>query len=304
MFSSRPILTNEYKGPIHGSLIMGRYLDSKGIELLAQQTKQNINILRVDDNVIPDDFRLAMNKINDAAPVLVSPLSKDIVAGYTIAKDIYGDRALVIKIDARRNIYRQGVQTITYFILWFVFAASLFAVVSYWLVEKLILARRRGRKSEDRYRAVVEQAAEGILLVNCDDKKILEGNAAFKSLLGYVNSEIVGMTLYDIIAEDLETADLETADLEIGRIITEKRDLKLRHKDGSHLYAELSASILSYDDKDAMCVVEHVITARKIFEEQLMYQESHDSLTGLANRNLLNDRFNRAGAYQKRKKNN
>src|SRR3990170_7693777 len=35
MFSSRPILTNEYKGPIHGSLIMGRFLNSKGIELLA-----------------------------------------------------------------------------------------------------------------------------------------------------------------------------------------------------------------------------------------------------------------------------
>lgn len=186
---------------------------------------------------------------------------------------------------------------ITYFILWFLLAGFMFAVVSYLLFEKLVLSSRRGRESEDRYRAVVEQAAAGILLVNCDDKNILEGNAAFKSLLGYENSEIVNMTLYDMIAEDIETTDLE-----IGRIITEKRDLKLRHKDGSQLYAELSASFLSYDDKDAMCVVVHDITERKLFEEQLMYQATHDSLTGLANKNLLNDRLNHATAYQKRKK--
>ncbi len=207
---------------------------------------------------------------------------------------------LVLLIASRLILLDSFVEienTITYFILWFLFAGFVFSVVSYLLFEKLVLSRRRGRESEERYRAVVEQAADGILFINCDDKKILEGNAAFKGLLGYENSEIVDMTLYDMIAEDIETTDLE-----IGRIIKEKRDMKLRHKDGSQLYAELSASILSYDDKDAMCVVVHDITARKLFEEQLMYQASHDSLTGLANKNLLIDRLNQATAYQKRKK--
>lgn len=297
LFSSRPILTNEYKGPIHGALIMGRYLDSKGIELLAQQTKQNVNVLWVDDSVIPEDFKLAMIKINDAAPVLVSSLSKDIVAGYTIIKDIYGDKALVIKIEAPRTIYRQGVQTITYFILWFVFAAFIFAVVSYWLFEKLVLSRRMGKESEAKYMAVVEHATEGILIVNCENKKILEGNNAFKSLLGYDNDQILKMSLYDILAEDAETAVLE-----IERIVKEKRDLRLKHKDGSLKYAELSASTLSHIDSQTMCVVVHDITERKLFEEQLMDQATHDSLTGLANRNLLNDRLGQATAYQKRKK--
>lgn len=297
LFSSRPILTNEYKGPIHGSLIMGRYLDSKGIELLAEQTKQKINVLRFDSNVIPDDFRLAMNKINEASPVLVSSLSKDIVAGYTNVNDIYGDRALVLKVEAPRNIYRQGVQTITYFILWFVFAAFLFAVVSYWLVEKLFLSRKKGKESEAKYMAVVEHANEGIIIVTCDNKMIVEGNNAFKSLLGYNIGEILKMSLYDILAEDADTAALE-----VERIVKEKRDLRLRHKDGSLLYAELSASSLEQSDSQIMCVVVHDITERKLFEEQLMDQATHDSLTGLANRNLLNDRLCQATEYQKRKK--
>jgi len=48
--------------------------------------------------------------------------------------------------------------------------------------------------------------------------------------------------------------------------------------------------------------VVHDITDRKLFEEQLMDQATHDSLTGLANKNLLNDRLGQATAYQKRKK--
>ena len=298
LFSSRPVLTNEFKGPIHGALIMGRYLDSKVVNLLAEQTKQRIHVLRVDDDVIPDDIRLAMDKINDTATILVSSLNRDVVAGYTVVKDIYGDRAFVIKVEAPRKIYRQGVQTITYFILWFVFAASIFALVSYWLFEKLVLTRRKGKESEAKYMAVVEHANEGIIIVNSDNKMILEGNSAFKSLLGYSNDEILKMSLYDILAEDVETAGLE-----VERITKEKRDLRLRHKDGSLLYAELSASTLEQSDSQSMmCVVVHDITERKLFEEQLMDQATHDSLTGLANRNLLNDRLGQATAYQKRKK--
>lgn len=297
LVASRPVLTNEFKGPIHGALIIGRYLDSNEVDILAQQTKLNINVLRVDDNVMPDDVRNAMTQINDSAPILVSSLNKDIVAGYSIVKDIYNDKALVVKVDIPRNIYKQGIHTITYFVVWFVFAAFIFVLVGYWLYEKLVLSRRIGKESEAKYRAVIEQATEGILIVNCDNKKIVEGNNAFKSLIGYDDAQILSMSLFDILAEDYQTAELE-----IERIVKEKRDIRLRHKDGSLLHAELSASILDYSDSQTMCVVVHDITERKLFEEQLMDQATHDSLTGLANRNLLNDRLSQATAYQKRKK--
>lgn len=296
LISSRPVLTNDHLGPIHGALIMGRFLDSKEIELLAQQTKLSINVVRTDNIEKPDDFELAMTRINNAAPILVSSLKNDVVAGYTIVNDIYGDGAFIIKVDVPRNIYKQGVQTITYFILWFAAAVLAFAVISYVLFERLVLSRRKGKESEAKYRAVIEHATEGIIIVTCEDKMILEGNNAFKSLFGYDDDEILKMSLKDIIAEEAETADLE-----IERIVKEKRDLKLRHKDGSLIYAELSASTVSYDDSQSMCVVVHDITERKLFEEQLMDQATHDSLTGLANRNLLNDRISQATAYQKRK---
>src|SRR5437764_80702 len=56
------------------------------------------------------------------------------------------------------------------------------------LLRQDILERQRAeaalRESEQRYRAVVQQASESIFLVDAGTKKILEANAAFQKLLG------------------------------------------------------------------------------------------------------------------------
>ena len=41
------------------------------------------------------------------------------------------------------------------------------------------------RESEGRFRAVVEQATEGIVLFDVDSKRVLEANVACQNLLGY-----------------------------------------------------------------------------------------------------------------------
>jgi PAS domain-containing protein len=41
------------------------------------------------------------------------------------------------------------------------------------------------RSLEERYQAVVEQAAEGILLVDVSTKRVLDANTAYQGLLGY-----------------------------------------------------------------------------------------------------------------------
>jgi PAS domain-containing protein len=54
------------------------------------------------------------------------------------------------------------------------------------------------RESEGRYRAVVEQAAEGIVLFDVDSKRVLEANVACQNLLGYTPEAILRLTLYDL----------------------------------------------------------------------------------------------------------
>nr|WP_166395318.1 PAS domain S-box protein [Rubrobacter marinus] len=73
------------------------------------------------------------------------------------------------------------------------------------------------RQSEERYRAVIEQSAEGIYLVDADTLIILEANPAFRGLLGYdAPEELVGRDVHELIALPREEVD-EAVRLTLGR---------------------------------------------------------------------------------------
>ncbi len=127
------------------------------------------------------------------------------------------------------------------------------------------------KESEDRHRAVVEQAAENIFLADLDTKRILEANAALCGSLGYTNGELQQITLYDIVAHDRESIDVNIRRLmEEGPSFLGERSY--RRKDGSLIDVEVSASVISYSGKEAMCIVAHDVSERKRAEEDLCRQ--------------------------------
>ena len=118
------------------------------------------------------------------------------------------------------------------------------------------------RAGEERYRAVVEQAGEGILLVDVSTKRILEANAAYHNLLGYAPEEILRLTLYEVVPYPRESMDCYVERVRGRRnyVSGERRHLR---KDGSLVEVEVSANMISYGGKEAMCVVVRDITERK-----------------------------------------
>src|SRR5215204_2021999 len=155
----------------------------------------------------------------------------------------------------------------------------------YWLGVQFDITDRREteealRQSEERYRTVVKQAAEGIFVVDIDTKLILEANAAYRNLLGYTAQDMLGLglTLYDIVAHDRKSIDqyLEQILEERVQFIGERRH---RRKDGSLVDVEVSSSVISYGGGEALCVIVHDITERKRSAERL--QRSLDALLGL-----------------------
>jgi PAS domain S-box-containing protein len=135
-------------------------------------------------------------------------------------------------------------------------------------LEALEVAQQQRRESEERYRSVVEQTSEGIILVDADSMKLVEANHACAELLGYTCEEILNLTLYDILAHDREDVNRS-----VQSILSEKQRLvgerMYRRKDGTTVDVEVRANLISYGSRKVLCIVIHDITERKQAEKEL-----------------------------------
>jgi PAS domain S-box-containing protein len=102
------------------------------------------------------------------------------------------------------------------------------------------------RASEERYRAIVEAAVDGVWMLGPDDRTSFV-NPAMAEMIGYEVDELIGRRPSDFTTGDGAEA-LEEA-LTRRRIgITERYELTFKRKDGSDLVAEIAATPLFADD--------------------------------------------------------
>ena len=141
LVASWPVLTNLQEGPIHGAMIIGRYLDAAEIEYLAEQTRLSLATHRFDEAQMPPDFEIARSSLSEETPIFVQQLSGDSVAGYALLRDIYGNPALVVRVDMPRDIYKRGLTSVSYFVLSLLAVAlTIFAVIAL-LLERQVVNR-------------------------------------------------------------------------------------------------------------------------------------------------------------------
>ena len=132
-------------------------------------------------------------------------------------------------------------------------------------------------KSEARYRTLIDQAADGILIADAHGTYV-DVNRSGCAMLGYSREEVIGRRVGDLILpEDLAREQLKMDTLHAGTPVVSER--RLRRKDGTLLPVEISAKILS--DGRLQCIVRD-ITERIRLEEQLRQSQKMEALGTLA----------------------
>jgi two-component system NtrC family sensor kinase len=129
------------------------------------------------------------------------------------------------------------------------------------------------RQSEVRHRAVVEQASEGITLVDAQSLQIIEANHALAKMLGYQVEELIGRPVSDLIVDTeqgIQSRAAATVSAGGASIVYRQ----YRRKDGSIVDVEKSTTVLDLNGRPVLCTVLHDVTARKRAEEKLAAERS------------------------------
>ena len=132
------------------------------------------------------------------------------------------------------------------------------------------------RESEERYKSLFEGAAEGIIVADTETKEFKYANPAVCRMLGYTEEELKRMGVCDIHPEeDLEYVISEFESQTRGEK-TLSPGLPCLRKDGTIVYADISAARVLVDGKECNVGFFTDITARKKTEEEL--QKARDEL--------------------------
>jgi diguanylate cyclase (GGDEF)-like protein/PAS domain S-box-containing protein len=158
------------------------------------------------------------------------------------------------------------------------------------------------RRSEERFRSLVQNSSDGITIIEADGT-IVYDSPAVEKVLGYKPDERVGTNAFDQAnPNDPEQGSQILGDLLANPGAPKTREVPWPHKDGSQRYLEVTLTNL-LDDPAVRGIVFNWrdITERKAMEERLNHQALHDALTDLPNRRLLVDRLEQALARTERR---
>jgi diguanylate cyclase (GGDEF)-like protein/PAS domain S-box-containing protein len=149
------------------------------------------------------------------------------------------------------------------------------------------------RSVDARYKALIDQANDGIVIVDAHTLRVLYTNPAFLGRLGYSNEEAQALSLTDIFVDTNATPDnvlsrLIDADSQMAI------NLQQRCKNGQYFDTEVRCNTLDVDGREVLAYVTHDVSLRRKAEQQLIENQQrldkmahHDQLTGLPNRHYL-----------------
>ena len=166
------------------------------------------------------------------------------------------------------------------------------------LLSEDLALRKRTEKSLRLTERVIEVSSNAVIICSADAPgyEIEYVNPAFEKITGYTAEEVVGRNLESLQGSSQDQQNIQ----EIRSALREKREgralLRNYRKDGSDYWNDIFIAPVR-DDAGTIShfvVAQYDITAVVRFEAELEYQAKHDSLTGLANRNLLRERLSQA----------
>lgn len=295
-----PIIQTDRTGPTRGTLVFVRRLHAGALQRMSSVSQLPVmlwDLGKAPDGALPATVVRWARGAPAGADRFSVPLGDDEIAGYARIAALDGSPAIVLGTHTPRSVYLQGRETAAFLLGAIVFMVVLVVGVTAVLDVKLERSTRQARVSETLYRAVVEQAEEGIVLFDPATQSVLQSNPAVERLSGHGSDELRRRSIEELVApQSLPLLWGVLSDVAEGA--RAPCEIVLRRADGSQLDVEISASPVLLEDRRLVSLLIRDVSQRKLAEARLLDHQrrlehlaNHDPLTGLPNRLYLNFRL-------------
>lgn len=147
--------------------------------------------------------------------------------------------------------------------------------------------RKALRESEERFRALTEQSND-IILIADPSGQITYASPSVHSVLGVHEYSLSATNMVDLVHPDdvAKTVSGGAGSVAYGQ--NRAVELRLQHADGRWLYFEcVVRNLIQHNNIGGIVYNAREITERKQAQEELLFNATHDALTGLPNRVLF-----------------
>jgi PAS domain S-box-containing protein len=141
----------------------------------------------------------------------------------------------------------------------------------------------RVQESEEKYRGVFHAETYPLMLVDCESLTLIDLNGAAATLYGYGREKMLGLSLYHLSAETVQTTD------EVAREFPDVLMHFHRRSNGTIFPAEISASRFSIGSQPVLIIAIRDITRTKQIEDALrLANVKLNLLLGITRHDILN----------------
>jgi diguanylate cyclase (GGDEF)-like protein/PAS domain S-box-containing protein len=151
-------------------------------------------------------------------------------------------------------------------------------------------------RNEEHYRVLAENSQSGVWRLSVAGYKTIYANRTLLDLVGLNELSDLQERSWEefFTAESIKQIKVQFSLLESG--LANSFETSLRSQSGEERHVLVASAMLENEQGDADSIIANIldITDRKEVEEELRHASLHDALTGLPNRQLLNDRLEQA----------
>jgi diguanylate cyclase (GGDEF)-like protein/PAS domain S-box-containing protein len=296
LFAVRPIFDSTGNGQPQGWIAFARAFTPMVVERMGRFSPWPVTgfpVAQLDRAGVPAEVREWVHHSPLTANLLTRVAGRTHATGYLVLRDQLGTPIWLVQLEIPRSAFAQAQRTTLYQTILLGLLVGGFTIVAMLLVARSRRLNADRLSLESRYRAIIEQAQDGLLVADARTGEIVDANPAVQQQLGFTLDELRGRSVLSVLRGPNDSQDPVIATL---ARVEPSRGIELVQwlKDGRQMDVEVSCVPIESRDRRLVSYLMRDLSERKKAQTQLLANQqrldklaNHDTLTGLPNRLFL-----------------